>query len=410
MMGGVELADVDVAIAAIARGDMVIVVDDEHRENEGDLIMASEFVTPEAIAFFLHHTSGVICASITAERARELDLGPMVRRNTESHRTAFLESVDLRGATTTGISASDRAATIGGLIDPSTKPDDLLRPGHIFPLQAREGGVLKRAGHTEAAVDLARLAGCYPSGILCEIVDESKYGMARRADLDAFAARHGLLVMSIADLIHHRHRTEHLVTPVGDAVIPTEWGPFRAVAFRSELDGAEHLAFVRGDVASTDGVLVRVHSECVLGDVFASHACDCGPQLRAALRRVAAEDCGVVVYLRGHEGRDVELGRQLQSCGLDSATGAADAAGDDLSWTDTREYGIGAQILAALGVTSMRLMTNNTAKYSGLAGYGLSIVERVPIEIPPNPFNEGYLRAKRDRHGHLLHVDPWPTT
>jgi 3,4-dihydroxy 2-butanone 4-phosphate synthase/GTP cyclohydrolase II len=407
----VELAPVEDAIAAIARAEMVVVVDDEHRENEGDLIMASEFVTPEAIAFFLHHTSGVICASITGERAQELDLGPMVRRNTESHRTAFLESVDLRGATTTGISASDRAATIRGLIDASTKPDDLLRPGHIFPLQAREGGVLKRAGHTEAAVDLARLAGCYPSGILCEIVDESKHGMARRSDLDAFALRHGLLVMSIADLIEHRHRTEHLVAPVGDAVIPTEWGPFRGIAFRSALDGAEHLAFVRGDVAAKAGVLVRVHSECVFGDVFASYACDCGPQLRAALRRIAAEDCGVVVYLRGHEGRAVALGRQLQACGLDSGHGPDDDGGDgDLSWTDTREYGIGAQILAAVGVTSMRLMTNNTAKYSGLAGYGLSIVERVPIEIPPNPFNEGYLRTKRDRHGHLLDVDPWPTT
>jgi 3,4-dihydroxy 2-butanone 4-phosphate synthase/GTP cyclohydrolase II len=406
----VELAPVEDAVAAIARGEMVVVVDDEHRENEGDLIMASEFVTPEAIAFFLHHTSGVICASITGERARELDLGPMVRRNTESHRTAFLESVDLRGATTTGISASDRAATIRGLIDASTKPDDLLRPGHIFPLQAREGGVLKRAGHTEAAVDLARLAGCYPSGILCEIVDESKHGMARRSDLDAFALRHGLLVMSIADLIEHRHRTEHLVAPVGDAVIPTEWGPFRGIAFRSVLDGAEHLAFVRGDVAAKAGVLVRVHSECVFGDVFASYACDCGPQLRAALRRIAAEECGVVVYLRGHEGRAVALGRQLQACGLDSSGGVDGESGGDLSWTDTREYGIGAQILAAVGVTSMRLMTNNTAKYSGLAGYGLSIVERVPIEIPPNPFNEGYLRTKRDRHGHLLDVDPWPTT
>jgi 3,4-dihydroxy 2-butanone 4-phosphate synthase / GTP cyclohydrolase II len=408
----VELAPVEAAIAAIARGEMVVVVDDENRENEGDLIMASEFVTPEAIAFFLHHTSGVICASITGERARELDLGPMVLRNTESHRTAFLESVDLRGATTTGISASDRAATIRGLIDASTKPDDLLRPGHIFPLQAREGGVLKRAGHTEAAVDLARLAGCYPSGILCEIVDESKHDMARRADLDTFATRHGLLVMSIADLIQHRHRTEHLVAGVGNAVIPTEWGPFRGVAFRSELDGAEHLAFVRGDVAGRPGVLVRVHSECVFGDVFASYACDCGPQLRAAMRRIAAEDCGVVVYLRGHEGHAVELGRQLQACGLDAgepATGNDDDPGDP-QWTDTREYGIGAQILAALGVTSMRLMTNNTAKYSGLAGYGLSIVERVPIEIPPNPFNEGYLRTKRDRHGHLLEVDPWPTT
>jgi 3,4-dihydroxy 2-butanone 4-phosphate synthase / GTP cyclohydrolase II len=391
----VSLASIPDAIAAIARGELVVVVDDEDRENEGDLIMAAEFATPEAIAFFLHHTSGVICVSITPERAAELDLGPMVLRNTETQRTAFLVSVDLRGETTTGISASDRAATIRGLIDPSMRPEDLLRPGHIFPLQARDGGVLKRAGHTEAAVDLARLAGCRPAGVLCEVVDETKQGMARRPDLETFAARHGLLMMSIADLIRYRRRTEQLVDRIDETVLPTEWGLFRCVRFRSRLDGTEHLAFVRGDVSGADGVLVRVHSECVAGDVFGSHRCDCGPQLRAALRRIAHDDRGVIVYLRGQEGRSIDAA---------SAPVPAEAT------TDNREYGIGAQMLVDLGVTSMRLMTNNTAKYGGLAGYGLSIVERVPIEIPPNPFNELYLRAKRDQLGHLLEVDPWPTT
>ncbi len=390
-----SFARIEDAIAAVARGEMVVVVDDEDRENEGDLIMAAEFATPEAIAFFLHHTSGLICVSITGERAAALDLGPMVLRNTETQRTAFLVSVDLRDVTTTGISASDRAATIRGLIDPSTQPDDLLRPGHIFPLQAREGGVLKRAGHTEATVDLARLAGCRPAGVLCEIVDESKHGMARRADLETFAARHGLFMISIAELIRYRRRTEQLVERVDESIIPTEWGPFRCVSFRSRLDGVEHLAFVRGDVAGVDGVLVRVHSECIAGDVFGSHRCDCGPQLRAALRRIAREDRGVIVYLRGQEGRSIDAGREVPP-------------GEVVA--DNREYGIGAQMLVDLGVESMRLMTNNTAKYGGLAGYGLSIVERVPIEIPPNPYNELYLRAKRDQLGHLLAVDPWPTT
>ena len=390
-----RLDRIDDAIAAVARGEMVVVVDDEDRENEGDLIMAAEFATPEAIAFFLYHTSGLICVSITAGRAAELDLGPMVVRNTETQRTAFLVSVDRRDVTTTGISASDRAATIRALIDPSTRPDDLLRPGHIFPLQAREGGVLKRAGHTEAGVDLARLAGCRPAGVLCEIVDETKHGMARRGDLETFAADHGLVMISIAELIRYRRRTEQLVERVDEAIIPTEWGTFRCVSFRSRLDGVEHLAFVRGEVADGDGVLVRVHSECIAGDVFGSHRCDCGPQLRAALRRIAREDRGVIVYLRGQEGRSIDARRERP------ATEPV---------TDDREYGIGAQMLVDLGVGSMRLMTNNTAKYSGLAGYGLSIVERVPIEIPPNPYNEVYLRTKRDQLGHLLEVDPWPTT
>lgn len=405
------LGSIEAAVAAIGRGEIVVVVDDEDRENEGDLIMAAEFATPDAIAFFLHHTSGVICVSIEAERAAELELTPMVALNTESNRTAFLVTVDLAHATSTGISADDRSATIRGLIDPSTKPEELLRPGHIFPLQARAGGVLKRAGHTEAAVDLARLAGCYPAGVLCEVVDESKRGMARRPDLERFADAHGLLLVSIADLIRYRRRHERLVNRLGEARIPTEFGDFTGVAFESVLDGTEHLALVRGDVAGGERVLVRVHSECLTGDVFASLRCDCGPQLRAALRGVARTGTGVVVYLRGHEGRGIGIGNKIQAYGLQD--GGHDTVDANLALglpVDTREYGIGAQILVDLGVTSMRLMTNNTVKYRGLEGYGLTIVERVPLEIPPNPENETYLRTKRDRLGHLLEVDPWPVT
>jgi 3,4-dihydroxy 2-butanone 4-phosphate synthase / GTP cyclohydrolase II len=405
------LSPIEDAIAAIARGEIVVVVDDEDRENEGDLIMAAEFATPDAIAFFLHHTSGVICVSIEAERAAELELTPMVAMNTETNRTAFLVTVDLAHVTSTGISADDRAATIRGLIDPRTKPEELLRPGHIFPLQARAGGVLKRAGHTEAAVDLARLAGCYPAGVLCEVVDESKRGMARRPDLERFADAHGLLLVSIADLIRHRRRHERLVNRLGAARIPTEFGDFTGVAFESVLDGTQHLALVRGEVAGGERVLVRVHSECLTGDVFASLRCDCGPQLRAALRGIAKTGTGVVVYLRGHEGRGIGIGNKIQAYGLQD--GGHDTVDANLALglpVDTREYGIGAQILVELGVTSMRLMTNNTVKYRGLEGYGLTIVERVPLEIPPNPENETYLRTKRDRLGHLLEVDPWPAT
>ena len=404
-----SIATIEEAIAAIGRGEIVVVADDEDRENEGDLIMAAEYADPEAIAFFLHHTSGVICVSITGERARELDLGPMVQVNSESQRTAFLVSVDRRDQTTTGISAHDRAATIRALVDPGTQPADLLRPGHIFPLQARDGGVLKRAGHTEAAIDLARLAGLRPAGVLCEVVDDSKHDMARLPDLERFADHHGLLVITIADLIRHRLRHEQLIEQVGQAVVPTEWGDFTCVAFRSVLDGVEHVAFVRGDVAGTPDVLVRVHSECLTGDTFGSLRCDCGPQMRSAMRRIASEGRGVLVYLRGHEGRGIGIGSKIQAYGLqDEGLDTVDANVALGLPVDGREYGIGAQILRDLGVTSMRLMTNNTVKYGGLGGYGLRITERVPIEIPPNPYNESYLRAKRDRLGHLLAVDPWP--
>jgi 3,4-dihydroxy 2-butanone 4-phosphate synthase/GTP cyclohydrolase II len=396
-------APIEDAVAAIGRGEIVVVVDDEDRENEGDLIMAAEYATPEAIAFFLHHTSGYICAPVTEQRAQELELDLMVRENTESMRTAFTVSVDVRRGTTTGISAHDRSATIQALVDPSTRPVDLARPGHINPLIAREGGVLKRAGHTEAAVDLARMAGLYPAGVLCEIVDEKKMDMARVPELERFAEEHGLLLISIADMIRYRRKTEKLVKRVAEARIPTEWGDFACYVYESTLDGEEHVALVRGNVAGEQGVLVRVHSECLTGDAFGSLRCDCGPQLQAAMARVAQEDRGVVVYLRGHEGRGIGLGHKLRAYSLQEDGHDTVDANTALGLpVDSREYGIGAQILVDLGVTSMQLMTNNPAKYGGLDGFGITITGRVALESAPNPENIKYLRTKRERMGHLL--------
>lgn len=396
-------SEVESAVAAIGRGEMVVVVDDEDRENEGDLVMAAEAATPDKIAFFLAHTSGVICVPLVPERAEQLDLPLMVTANTEAQRTAFTVSVDARHTTTTGISAADRAATIAALIDPATKGTDLNRPGHIFPLRYRPGGVLKRAGHTEATVDLARAAGLTPAGVLCEIVTEDKSGMARLPELERFAERHHLPLISIAELIRYRRRTEKLVKRVSEARIPTGGGAFTAYVYESVLDGEQHLALVMGEVAGQSDVLVRVHSECLTGDVFGSLRCDCGPQLQAAIERIEKEGRGVLVYLRGHEGRGIGLGHkirayQLQEHGHDTV----DANLAQGLPVDSREYGIGAQMLVDLGVTTMRLMTNNPLKYGGLEGFGLDITERVPIELSPNPENIEYLRTKRERMGHLL--------
>ncbi len=399
----VSLGTIEDAIAAIGRGEMVVVVDDADRENEGDLVMAAEFATPEKVAFFLAHTSGLICVPLTPERLDELELPLMVSHNTESQRTAFTVTVDYRHGTTTGISAGDRAATIQALISPETKPADLARPGHILPLRYRPGGVLKRAGHTEATVDLARMAGCYPAGLLCEIVTADKQQMARQPELERFAEEHGLLVISIADLVRYRRRREKLVERVSAARIPTNYGEFTAYSFQSLLDGEQHLAFVAGDVSAHESVLVRVHSECLTGDVFGSLRCDCGPQLDAAIRRIGEEGVGVIVYLRGHEGRGIGLSHKLRAYHLqDNGRDTVDANVELGLPVDNREYGIGAQILVELGVTKMRLMTNNPAKYGGLEGYGLDIVERVPLESLPNPENVEYLRTKRERLGHLL--------
>ena len=396
-------AKVEEAIAAVGRGEIVVVVDDEDRENEGDLIMAAEHATPEKIAFFLHHTSGLICAPITAERARELDLPLMVSDNTESMRTAFTVSVDARHGTSTGISAYDRAATIQALVEPGTRPADLLRPGHIFPLAGREGGVLKRAGHTEAALDLARLAGMYPAGVLCEVVNEKKDDMARVPELERFADDHDLLLISIADLVRYRRQNEKLVRRITEARLPTQWGDFTCYAYESVLDGTEHLAFVKGAVQGEEDVLVRVHSECLTGDVFSSLRCDCGPQLDEAMRLVAEAGLGVVVYLRGHEGRGIGLGHKLRAYQLqDQGHDTVDANLALGLPVDSREYGIGSQILVDLGITTMRLMTNNPSKYGGLEGFGLGITERVPLLTAPNPENIAYLRTKRERMGHLL--------
>jgi len=394
-------APIEKAIAAIGRGDIVVVVDDADRENEGDLIMAAGFATAERIAFFLNHTSGLICIPMTGERLDHLQLPPMVVDNTDSNRTAFTVSVDYRPGTTTGISATDRAATIAALIDPATKATDLTRPGHMLPLRYREGGILKRGGHTEAAVDLARLAGLYPAGVLCEVVTEDKTGMARLPELQRFAARHGLLVISIADLIHYRRQSEKLVKRVAEAArIPTE---FSCYVYESLLDGDQHVALVKGAVQGENNVLVRVHSECLTGDVFGSLRCDCGLQLDAAVQRVAAEGMGVIVYLRGHEGRGIGIAHKLRAYTLqDQGHDTVDANLELGLPVDNREYGIGAQILVDLGITTMRLLTNNPAKYGGLAGYGLEIVERVSLQSVPNPENIRYLRTKQARMGHIL--------
>jgi 3,4-dihydroxy 2-butanone 4-phosphate synthase / GTP cyclohydrolase II len=399
----VPFAPIEKAVAAFARGEIVVVVDDASRENEGDLIIAAQYATSDRIAFFLSHTSGVICMPMLGERLDELELPPMVVDNTESNRTAFTVSVDARNVTTTGISAADRAATVAALIDPGTHPTDLARPGHVFPLRYRDGGVLKRSGHTEAAVDLARMAGLYPAGVLCEVVTEDKAEMARLPELERFAATHGLLLISIADLIRHRRQSEKLVRRVAEARIPTQWGDFTCYVYESLLDGDQHLALVRGAVQGTENVLVRVHSECLTGDVFGSLRCDCGLQLAAAIERVAEHDMGVVVYLRGHEGRGIGIAHKLRAYTLqDEGHDTVDANLELGLPIDSREYGIGAQILVDLGITTMRLLTNNPAKYGGLEGYGLEIVERVPLQSAPNPENLRYLRTKQQRLGHLL--------
>ena len=402
-MSDSPLAPIEDVIAAMARGEIVVMVDDEDRENEGDFIMAAEFATAEKLAFIVRYSTGVVCAPLTDERCDELRLPLMVEQNTESQRTAFTDTVDLIEGTTTGISAADRAATLRALADPGLSFQSFARPGHIFPLRARNGGVLKRAGHTEAGVDLARLAGCEPAAIICEIQNDDGT-MMRLPDLRKFCAEHNLLLSSIAQLIEYRRHNERLVERMGEATVPTEFGAFTCVAYKSTIDNIEHLAFVKGDVTGDAPILVRVHSECLTGDVFGSRRCDCGPQLATAMQMVDEAGAGVIVYLRGHEGRGIGIGHKIRAYSLqDEGFDTVDANTELGLPVDSREYGIGAQILADLGVRQLRLMTNNPAKYGGLGGYGLSVVERVALNTVPTPENEAYLRTKRERMGH--HID-----
>jgi 3,4-dihydroxy 2-butanone 4-phosphate synthase/GTP cyclohydrolase II len=393
---------VEAAITAIANGEFVVVLDREDRENEGDLIMAAERVTPEAMAFMVRHTSGLVCVGMTGERLDELDIPLMVQHGTEAQGTAFTVSVDRLAGTTTGISAADRAATIRALVDPAAAPGDFARPGHVFPLRARPGGVLSRPGHTEAAVDLATLAGLSPAGVLCEIVRPDG-GMARGEDLARFAADHGLAIITVDELIGYRRRREQLVLRRSSSTLPTPHGPFTVHAYESLLDGVEHLALVRGDVGGADPVLVRVHSECLTGDVFGSGRCDCGAQLELAMANIADAGRGVVVYLRGHEGRGIGLAAKIDAYGLQD--GGLDTVEANVALglpVDDRDYGVGAQILDDLGVGAVRLMTNNPAKAQGLAGYGFELTERVPLIVEPTADNGAYLSAKRRKLGHLL--------
>ncbi|MFI7546869.1 bifunctional 3,4-dihydroxy-2-butanone-4-phosphate synthase/GTP cyclohydrolase II [Actinoplanes sp. NPDC049599] len=394
--------DIERAIKDIAAGRPVIVVDDEDRENEGDLIFAAEHATPELVAFMVRYTSGYICVPLTEEEADRLDLPPMFHTNQDRRGTAYAVTVDAREGISTGISAADRAHTIRLLGSAETQPSDLSRPGHVVPLRAKAGGVLRRPGHTEAAIDLSVLAGLRPAGVLCEMVNDDGT-MMRMPDLEKFAAEHDLALISIADLIAYRRRHESQVERVVETRLPTEHGDFTAVGYRTDVAGAEHVALVFGDLGDGEDVLVRVHSECLTGDVFGSVRCDCGPQLDNALDRVAEAGRGVVLYMRGHEGRGIGLLHKLQAYQLqDRGLDTVDANLELGLPADARDYGTGAQILYDLGVRSMRLLTNNPAKRAGLEGYGLTITGREELPVRSHPENVRYLRTKRDRMGHLF--------
>lgn len=392
-------------IAAYRRGEMVIMVDDEDRENEGDLIFAAEDASAEKLGFMLRHTSGIICLAIVGERLDELELPMMVAKNTDNRRTAFTVSIDAADGTSTGISAADRCRTIQAVLDESSTPEDLARPGHMYPLRYEPGGVMKRAGHTEAAVDLSQLAGKYPAGVLAEVMNDDGT-VARLPDLERFAKEHELAMGTIADLIAYRRHQERLVERVVEARVPTDHGIFNAVGYRSLVDHRQHMALVLGDLADGEAVLTRVHSECLTGDVFGSLRCDCGDQLDDALARVAEEGRGVVLYIRGHEGRGIGLLHKLAAYRLqDEGLDTVDANVNLGLPVDSRDYGVGAQILYDLGVRSMRLMTNNPTKRAGIEGYGLSIIEQVPLSVEANEENRRYLQTKVDRLGHQMSAE-----
>ncbi|RCW51163.1 bifunctional 3,4-dihydroxy-2-butanone-4-phosphate synthase/GTP cyclohydrolase II [Paenibacillus prosopidis] len=391
------------AINDLMLGKPVIVVDDEDRENEGDLIALADKTTPEVINFMISEARGLVCVPITQERAEELDLPPMVTHNTDYHGTAFTVSVDYV-ATTTGISAFERSETVKALIDPTTKASDFRRPGHIFPLIAKDGGVLRRAGHTEAAIDLARMCGSEPAAVICEIINEDGT-MARLPDLIVFKQKHNLKLITIQELIHYRNEKEKLVEPAVDVNLPTDFGTFRAIAYTNIVDNKEHVALVKGEINSERPMLVRVHSECLTGDVFHSHRCDCGPQLEAALKQIDAEGSGVLLYMR-QEGRGIGLINKLKAYALQEQGFDTVDANLKLGFpADLRDYGIGAQILKDLGIRKMRLLTNNPRKIKGLEGYGLEVVERVPIQMDANEDNNSYLRTKKSKLGHLLRFE-----
>ena len=402
--GDHRFGDIERAIADIAAGKPVVVTDDADRENEGDLIFAAEMATPELVGFTVRYTSGYICVGLEEDDCERLDLPPMFHTNQDKRGTAYTVTVDAREGISTGISATDRARTMRLLADPNSTSADFSRPGHVVPLRARPGGVLRRPGHTEASVDLARLAGLSPAGVLCEIVSQRDDGdMARGDELDAFCTEHDLTKISIADLVAYRRRYEKQVHAIAEARIPTAYGDFQAIGYTSDLEHREHIALVRGEIGDGQRVLVRVHSECLTGDVFGSHRCDCGPQLDASLAAVAAENRGVVLYIRGHEGRGIGLLHKLQAYQLQDA--GADTVDANLQLglpADARDYGTGAQILVDLGIKTMRLLTNNPEKRAGLEGYGLEILERVPLPVHVTPENLTYLTTKRDRMGHDL--------
>ena len=394
---------IEQAVEDLRNGKIIIVADDEDRENEGDLVCAAELVTPEMINFMTLHGRGLICLALTGERCDQLGLPQMTERNTEELSTAFTVSIDAerRFGVTTGISASDRATTIHVAINPETLPSDLRRPGHIFPLRARKGGVLQRVGQTEASVDLARLAGLVPAGVICEILNPDG-SMARRPELQEISRQHNLTFVTVAQLVAHRLMTEQLVHRVAEARIPTDLGEFRIIGYQNDVDRAEHVALVFGDVAGQPNILVRMHSKCLTGDVFGSQRCDCGPQLQRAMELIAREGRGVIVYL-DQEGRGIGLLNKLRAYALQDAGADTVQANERLGFApDLRNYGIGAQILRDLGLSSIRVMTNNPRKLVGLEGYGLQIVERVPLIADPNSENQTYLKVKRDKLGHLL--------
>ena len=398
------LSSISEAIEDIKAGRFIIVVDDESRENEGDLAMAAEKVTPEAINFMAKHGRGLICFPITGQRLDELGIPLMVTNNTSRHCTAFTVSIEAKDKVTTGISAFDRAQTIKTVLDPNTKPSDIAQPGHIFPIRARDGGVLVRAGHSEAIVDLAKLAGLYPAGVICEIMDEDG-GMKRLPQLEAMASKFDLKIITIVDMIAYRLRREKLVQRVAEARLPTKWGEFRAVAYRSAVDAAEHVALVKGDISNDGPVLVRVHSECLTGDVFGSLRCDCGAQIEMALESLAKEDRGVFLYMR-QEGRGIGFHNKLRAYALQDQGMDTVEANIALGFAaDLRDYGVGAQILADLDLHNIRLLTNNPKKVIGLESYGIKIVETVPLIAPPTPYNIGYLETKQKKLGHTLNLE-----